>query len=282
MDSDFPRTDVGGLSLSRMIIGTNWILGYSHTSPAADAMIRRRNGDREATAAIITEFMAHGVDTLMGLFHGNPHLVDAMKLAEDRTGRRLIRIDTPVLNVDDNDRARGEAEAMIAESAANGADFCFPHHFSAEQLVNKNTRSIPRLSDYLSMIRAHGMRPGLSAHMPELLVFSDENGYDVETYIQIYNAAGFMMQIEIEYVHGVIWGANKPVMTIKPMAAGRLSPFVGLTFSFATVRPIDMVTVGCLTPEEAREDVEIAIAAVERRPPAVAGRDSPSKSAAMR
>ena len=41
------------------------------------------------------------------------------------------------------------------------------------------------------MIRDHGMIPGLSAHMPELVVFSDLNGYDVETYIQIYNCAGF-------------------------------------------------------------------------------------------
>jgi hypothetical protein len=63
-------------------------------------------------------------------------------------------------------------------------------------------------------------------------------------------------------------------MTIKPMAAGRLSPFVGLTFAFATIRERDMVTVGCLTPREAREDVEIGMAAIERRPPSVAGRGS--------
>ena len=28
--SDFPRTMVGGISTSRMIIGTNWFLGYTH------------------------------------------------------------------------------------------------------------------------------------------------------------------------------------------------------------------------------------------------------------
>ena len=40
-DAGFPRTTVGGVSLSRMIIGTNWILGFSHTSSAADALIAR-------------------------------------------------------------------------------------------------------------------------------------------------------------------------------------------------------------------------------------------------
>ena len=66
------------------------------------------------------------------------------------------------------------------------------------------------------------------------------------------------------------------------MAAGRCSPFVGLTFSYATLRPCDMVTVGCLTPEEAMEDLEIGMAAIERRPPDLAGRNSPNKTSIMK
>ena len=57
----FPRTTVGGVSLSRMIIGTNWILGYSHTSPAADKLIKGRNGTPEAVADILTTFLDAGV-----------------------------------------------------------------------------------------------------------------------------------------------------------------------------------------------------------------------------
>lgn len=274
MTSTFPRTTVAGVSLSRMIIGTNWILGYSHTTAAADEMIKTRNCAPEAVSGIVEAFLESGVDTIMVEMHGRQAVLDALKRSEDRTGKKIIRLDTPVINVDDTPAARREAEAAIAESARNGAVFCLPHHSSVEQLVLKNTRAIPRLPDYLSMIRDHGMIPGLSAHIPELVVFSDLNEYDVETYIQIYNSAGFLMQVEIEYVHSIIWGARKPVMTIKPMAAGRLSPFVGLTFAFATIRERDMVTVGCLTPREAREDVEIGMAAIERRPPRVAGRGS--------
>ncbi len=281
MSDSFPRTDVGGVSLSRMIIGTNWVLGYSHTSPAADSMIKTRHSERDSIAEMLEVFLNNGVDTLMGLFRGNKALCDARKLAEDRTGKKLIVIDTPPLNVDDTPEARREAQAVIAESAENGATFCFPHHSSTEQLVNKNLQAIPRLPDYLAMIREHGMVPGLSAHMPELVTYSDLNEYDVETYIQIYNCIGFLMQIEVEYIHKVIQNAKKPVMTIKSMAAGRVSPFVGITFSYATIRPCDMVTVGCFTPEEAREDIEIGRAAIERRAPVLAGRASPKKTAIM-
>ncbi len=30
----FPRTEIGGISVSRMIIGTNWFLGYTHATTA--------------------------------------------------------------------------------------------------------------------------------------------------------------------------------------------------------------------------------------------------------
>src|SRR5659263_559949 len=169
MNTQFPRTEVSGISMPRMLIGTNWFLGYSHTSPAADSLIKRDNG----------------------------------------------------------------------------------------------------------------MIPGLSAHMPEIVVYSDLNSYDVETYIQIFNCAGFLMQVEIEYIHKVIWNAKKPVMTIKSMAAGRVSPFVGLTFSWNAIRPCDMVTVGCFTVEEAKEDIEISLAALEHGPPDLEGRSSPNKTEIM-
>ncbi len=218
----------------------------------------------------------------MGPLMENPVMLDGIHQAEDKTGKQMILIDTPSFNMDDNADARREAEKVIRRSAQVGSKFCLIHHSCAEQLVNKNKQTMDRLPDYLKMIRDAGMIPGLSAHMPELIVYSDQNEYDVETYIQLYNCMGFLMQVEIEYIHKVIWNAKKPVMTIKSMAAGRCSPFVGLTFSYATLRPCDMVTVGCLTPEEAMEDLEIGMAAIERRPPDLAGRNSPNKTSIMK
>ena len=277
----FPRTTVAGMSLPRMLIGTNWIMGYGHRTPSADNLIKTRNHNKEAIAEIICSFLEFGVDAIMGMTNGHPYLVDGIRLAEERTGKKVIVIDTPIINVDDNEAARREAMAAIKKSRDVGATFCFPHHSSAEQLVNKNLSAMPRLPDYLKMIRDAGMIPGLSAHMPELIVYSDAQGYDVETYIQIYNCLGYMMQVEIEYIHSVIWNAKKPVMTIKAMAAGRVTPFVGLSFSFATIRECDMVAVGCFHPDEVHEDVEIGLAAIERRRPNMEGRSSPKKTAAL-
>ncbi|MDL2229867.1 hypothetical protein LJC14_06415 [Treponema sp. OttesenSCG-928-L16] len=282
MEMKFPRTIVGGLSLPRMLIGTNWIFGYSHTSPAADSFILDIHSRKDSMVPMIRTFLDHGIDAIMGPFSTTPQAADKLAHVQDAVGKKLILIDTPVINVDDSAEARRETQAIIRKSADMGASFCLIHHASCEQLINKNRKTMDRIGDYLEMIREAGLRPGLSAHMPEVIQYSDLNEYDVETYIQIFNCAGFLMQIEIESVIKIIHEAKKPVMTIKPMAAGRVSPYVGLTFNWSVLRDIDMVSVGCLSQYEAEEDIEISLAALERRLPRLEGRSSPAKQSIIK
>ena len=148
--------------------------------------------------------------------------------------------------------------------------------------MDRVNRTIRGMDFFIPAIRERGMVPGLSTHMPETPVYADAMDLDVGTYIQIYNSAGFLMQVEIDWVHRMIWGCKKPVITIKPLAAGRVQPLVGLAFCWATLRPIDMITVGCLTTDEAVEDLEISLAALENRPPNLEGRSSPNKTAIMK
>jgi len=278
----FPRTAVGGVSLPRMLIGTNWILGYSHTGRAADNLIHARNDGTEAIGAILDAYLDYNVNAIMGPIGAAPaNFINAIKQTEQRRGQEIIMIDTPTINVDDTAEARREARELIELGAKAGSKFCLPHHTRVEQLIDKHKEEIRRISDYLTMIRDAGMIPGFSAHMPEVILYSDQNGYDAETYIQIFNCIGFLMQIEVETVARIIHDAKKPVMTIKPMAAGRVTPYVGLTFSFNALRDIDMVTVGAFTPDEVHEDVEIARAALEHRYPNIEKRSSPAAAQAL-
>ncbi|RKJ41760.1 hypothetical protein D7X94_02800 [Acutalibacter sp. 1XD8-33] len=280
MIQQFPRTEVDGVSLSRMIIGTNWLLGWSHTSVSADEMIKRRYDSAQAFKPVLEAYLRHGIDTIMAPFALSPELTRAVKETEQHMGREIIMVDTPHLNVDDTPEGRRESEQIVKDAAKRGAKLCLIHHSKAEELVNKNQGEIVRLDDYTKMIRDAGMVPGLSAHMPELIVYSDKNGYDVQTYIQIFNCMGFLMQVEIETVASIIHNAKKPVMTIKSMAAGRCSPYVGLTFSWNAIRAKDMVTVGAFSADEAEEDIEISLAAIEHRFPDMEKRSSPNQNQA--
>ena len=283
----FPRTQVENISLPRMLIGSNWMLGYSHRTTSADSMIRERYSTKEAVSEVICAYLAYGIDAMMAPFVGddlqpNAVVMDGIHMAEDKMGRKLILIDTPIVDVSDTPQAHDFTARKIETVRKNGADICLLHHSSVEQLVCKHTGTIDRLPEYTRMIRENGMIPGLSAHMPELVLYSDNHPeYDVQTYIQLYNCLGFLMQIEVEGVRRIIENAKKPVMTIKSMAAGRCTPYVGLTFSFATLRPQDMVTVGAFSAREVHEDVEIALASLERRFPNLENRNSPNQTAVL-
>ena len=264
--TEFPRTQIEGISMPRMLIGTNWFLGCSHTSQAKDRHIREVV-DREVMADIIEVFMQNGVDAIYGVHPFTPHMNEAIEMAEDRTGRKCIRIAIPILNVHDGPDALDETAKILDDYAGCGTDILMPHQASTDALVDRRTRSIRNIDVYTKMIRERGMTPGLSTHMPETIPYADESGADVATYIQIYNAAGFLMQIEVDWVQRIIWDAKKPVITIKPLAAGRLLPLVGLAFVWATLREQDMVTIGTMTPDEAAEVIEYSYALFEQRKP---------------
>jgi hypothetical protein len=262
---EFPRTIVGGISMPRLIIGSNWFKGYSHTSVPKDHFIVEYQ-TRERLTEIFTTFMASGIDAYMGGDPG-PMVLDAIHDAEQRSGRKMILILTPSFNLLPGGDPKAEPEPVLDQYQKIGTTFCLPHQCVTDALVDKRAGVIRDLDRYTKLIRERGMIPGLSTHMPESVIYADRQGADVETYIQIFNAAGFLMQIEPDWVLNVIQQAKKPVMTIKPLAAGRLLPIVGLSFVWSTIRPQDMVTIGTTTPEEAKEVINISLDLLNHRSP---------------
>lgn len=264
----FPRTTVGGVSVSRMLIGTNWFMGYSHTTAAKDQYINQHMKNVKAMAEVLEVFIKAGVDTIMGQIQ-SPPLHDAIQEAQQRTGQKMIIVSTPGFPVKAESPEKGfdegELNKILEKEAKLGATFCLPHQSTTDALLDRCSRKIRKMDQICAAIRRHGMIPGLSTHMPESVTYADESGLDVETYIQIYNSMGFLMQIEVDWVHRVIMNAKKPVMTIKPFAAGQVRPLQGLTFVWNSLRPVDMVTVGTMSPREAEEVIEMSMGILERR-----------------
>lgn len=264
--NEFPRTMVGGVSLPRLIAGSNWFLGYSHTSLAKDRFIKELQ-TRERITNVLTVFLENGVDAVMA--PPSDLLEQAIQDAEDRTGQAMIRILTPIFNITEDGEEGREPETMMDYCKKLNATFCMPHQAVTDALLDRMTGTIRDLDKFTAMIRERGMVPGLSTHMPESVVYADRQGADVETYIQIYNAAGFLMQVEADWVQRIIANAHKPVMTIKPLAAGRLLPIVGMSFAWSTIRPQDMVTIGCTTADEAREIIDLSLKLLSHEMPDV-------------
>jgi hypothetical protein len=279
--SQFPRTIVGGVSVSRLIVGTNWFLGYSHCTAAKDDDLKELVRDRRRIADILDVFLQAGVDTIMGPIT-TPPLYDAIQEAQDRTGREAVIVSTPSVPVAPRTPVDGfdadEAARILDAELQRHVRICMPHTSTTDLLVDRCSRQIRSMDQLCRLIRQRGMIPGLSTHMPEAIILADETGLDVETYISIYNAVGFLMPLEVDWVHRIILQAQKPVMTIKPLAAGQIRPLQGLSFAWNTLRDRDMVTVGTMSPREAQECIDLSLAMLERRRPEVKLQETRSKN----
>jgi len=270
--SEFPRTVVGGVSVSRLVIGSNWFLGWSHTSLAWDKFIKEYQ-TRDRIADVLEVFLRAGVDTLMAPPHSL--MVEAVREAEQRVGRKMILALTPRFCITERgptqDAGYGPQEYWPEEAfdicKEMGATICMPHAAVTDSLLDKRDGVIRDLERYTPMIRERGMIPGLSTHSPETIIYCNRHGYDVEAYIQVFNAAGFLMHVEVDWAMRVIKNAQKPVMCIKPLAAGRLLPPVALAFIWNAIRDQDMVVCGTALPDEAKEVIELSLAFLERRIP---------------
>lgn len=259
--SGFPRTTVGGVSMPRLICGTNWFLGFSHISAAKDRFIRELFDTPAKVADVIEVFARAGCEAVMS--SPTAFMSAAIQDVEQRVGTRIIWITTPgIEDVDDLDGWK----RMVNEAKDMDATFCFPHTSVTDRLIDRsNCRLDPRLHEFLRVVRAAGMIPGLSTHEPEAIVFADSTEADVESYIQPYNSVGYLCKVETDWMEHIINTAKKPVMTIKPLAAGALRPPTGLAFVWSTIRDCDMVTIGTMSPYEAEEVIEISLSCLERR-----------------
>lgn len=277
----FPKTKIGDIEVSRLIIGSNWILGFSHTSLAQSKHIRDVNHSAEAIAEQFEIYLEQGVNTLLGPMitplttpdgkplpgGGEPNiLVKAARLAEQKTGKPMVLIASTKLNVKNSGEGRDIARRQIQAAKDAGIQIVNIAFDCIDVLMNHEDRTIDRIGDYTWMIREAGLTPMCTNHNFRVIDYVNDNNYDIAAVITPYNSAGFYLQMEVEDVYRSIQNSKIPVLTIKPLAAGRLTPFTGLSFAFATLRDCDMVAVGAMTADEAKEDIEISLAAIERKP----------------
>jgi len=267
--STFPRTEVGGLSVSRMIVGTNWFLGYTHCTVGKSRSVVRMVTNAKAIADIIEVFLKAGVDTIM-CPHTTTCMYDAIREAEQCVGRKMIIIETPSFPTDKRTPFDGfdigECERILDEEVKKGVAISMPHTSTTDVMVDKCLREVRQMDTICKLIREREMIPGLSTHIPETVIYADETGLDVESYIQPFNLMGYLMQIEVDWVARLIRNAKKPVMTIKTMAAGQIRPYQAMLFTWNAIRDCDMVTVGTMAPEEAQELIDLSLEVLARQP----------------
>lgn len=243
-----PTTQIGGLEVARLACGSNSFFGFSHLSRARDTWLKRHFTD-ERLYEMLECCARLGINLFVS---GNNDRFARLRVRlEDQTGFHLNWGCTP------SGPSLGELKSGIDQCREWGVEICMPHTSFIERNLNLRDDEITELPEALDYIRDQGMIPGVSTHRPEAVPLSVRRGYDAETFILPLNSLGFLCQVEVEWQERIIRSCPKPVIVIKPLASGRITPIPGFTFVYQRIKPTDTVAVGVIAPEELEEDARI-------------------------
>ncbi len=274
MMSGFPQFRVEGVTLPRVICGTNALLGWSHVSPGRDAWIREYfTPDR--IARVLAKCIDLGVTAVMGpLF---PRLIDALDETEKLTGVRMTWVSTtnagmaPKGKEEEIQKARaaGNTEEVLAiarESTAEqaamlkaaGAPICLFHGGWIDRWPVDNGR-LRDFSRFTQAIREAGLIPGAMTHDSQRLSELVSGGYDLSLFGTPVNKGGWNMRPSRDEALGVIAKVGKPVLAIKTLACGRFDEHhIADWLNWAVdVEGIEAVVIGVMVEQEAEESIPI-------------------------
>jgi hypothetical protein len=244
--SDIPVIDIEGISVPKALIGINSLLGWSHTSHGRDEWIKKYF-TAQRVADVFAHCMKMGLYGVLGPIF--PILNEAIKIAEDMTGQKMLFISTT-----GGDREGTAQQAKMAKEI--GSPICCIHGAWTDGWQLENGKLV-EFERYLAMIRDAGVIPGVACHNVERLAVVDNGGYDCAVFVTPSNKLGFYMNPSREAALEAVKNCSKPVIAIKPLASGRFdegNPKEWLKWTIDSPGVSSMV-IGFMSEEEATEDI---------------------------
>ena len=258
MPSPLPTSTIEGLEIPKILIGTNSLLGWSHTSKGRDEWIRRTYS-AQRVAEVFLHCARLGATGVVGPIF--PRLIEALDLAR-AMGAKITWVSTTTPNKD-------TFPEQIAQIKAAGAPIVFFHGGWMDRWEVVDGRLVG-LEKHIELIREAGLIPGTAVHQAERLSLVTRLGYDFAAFLVPVNKAGFTMHPDREAMLAAVASAGKPVIAIKPLACGRFDEGKpGEWLRWTLDRPNVVATaVGIMNEEEASEDIAEARAIFEALVPA--------------
>jgi hypothetical protein len=242
-----PLSKIGGLEISKIVCGTNPFFGFSHFTRARDMWLREYFTDER-----IKEVLSRGHELgINAVISGTMERLHSILRDLRDEGRQIHWICTP------GGETAEEVMKEVEWCSSHDVAICMPHQMYTDHNLLSRKDELLGYDELSARIRDLGMTPGLSTHRPETVVSMDRAGKDVETYALPFNSLGFLSNVEVEWVRRVINNSPKPIVSIKPLAAARITPEVGLPFVLSSIKERDCVALGFSSVLELEEDMEI-------------------------
>lgn len=247
-----PTVQLGPHRITRLICGGNPIAGYSHTSTELDWEMRRFY-TMPRVQALLDRCLECGINTLQTR---GDHFHMRMILEHRERGGAIQWIAQTASEF-------ASIPANIREIATYGPIAIYHHGTHVDNAWHAGR--IDQVADLLKAIRDTGLATGMGSHIPAVIEYAEARGWPTDFYIcSLYNLApGRKAVAAVEGVDpgekfldahrdlmtSVIRQLDKPVLAIKPLAAGRkgASPETvraALQYAYDHIKPTDAVVVG--------------------------------------
>lgn len=257
-----PTVSLGGLKVSRFIIGGNPFSGFSHQSRVRSAEMAAWYTDERI---VDTLFQAQALGLNACVCRGDEHMVRVLKRFWEQGGalRWIAQTDSQ------------------AATAAAGAQYCLDHGASACYLhggIVDHYIAHGRYDEiraFVQTVKAGGVPVGLAGHLPADFVWAEES-LKLDFYMVCYHnpsarrdvphhdpaAAEQYPDADRDERTAMIQRLSRPAIHYKIMAAGRADPTEAFAYAARHMRPTDAACVGIYTrdnPNMLAEDIQLLL-----------------------
>ncbi|MBE7540829.1 MAG: hypothetical protein M9913_00905 [Bryobacteraceae bacterium] len=265
-----PTVRFGGQDVTRLILGTNPMFGYSHVSMNLDLAMREwMTHDRRVETVLRAE--RAGINTWQLHYHNDTMaMVDALR--EQGSKIRMFLLSDFELHKD---------FSLIPPTAKRGFIGMAHHGNRTDEAFRE--RKMDRVREFVLRVRDTGVMAGVSAHNPEALDYIESAGWPVDYYMTCFyrvsrtveetrSALGGEAPLGEAFLEGdpdrmtrFVRLTKRPCLGFKVLGAGhrarrREHIETAFRYAFSRMKPSDAVIVGMFPRyrDEVGENVEVA------------------------
>ncbi len=166
-----PTVPFGPHQITRLIVGGNPFCGNSHYSEAMSReMVEYYTAER--VVDVLAQCQATGINTVQA--RGDYHRVLYWMELFRRQGGSLHWIAQTASEMHD-------VFQNIRILATAGAEGIYHHGSRTDRFWQEG--QIDRVEEYLKCVRDSGVQVGLGTHIPEVIVYAEEKGWDIDFYM---------------------------------------------------------------------------------------------------
>jgi hypothetical protein len=244
-----PMITLGEHRVSRLMAGSNTILGYSYLGAHTNQQMKEYFTP-ERTVAFLRQCEEAGINTHQ---FSTPHLAEPYirPLREQGSKMKFICLHSQRDKID--------------EAVELAAPIAMVHHGGATDRLFKEGQ-VQRVHDYCKAVHDHGMLAGVSAHNPDCIKRVADEDWEVDLFMNCFyfitrknilpdvemstiDIAGPFFKDDPQVMTAVMRQVKQPCLGFKILGAGRLcsnqdTVRAAFKFAFENIKPIDGVIVG--------------------------------------